>query len=396
MLDAEVQVVLDQFDLTVPDIGDLLDTYRSLISVEVAAIIDQRDSGDVVIPVVPFDDVVSGTVDDDLRATIRQRGCVIVRGTFERGLAEDWDQQLGEYLDTNQFWDRYAERDPVGASTGSRIAGVYWSRPQIEARQHDNMATVRQFLNGFWMHESEGRTWFDPDRDIGYPDRIRRREPGASSKGLNPHTDSASAAGWCLPENLLVNRHVFAGDVVGYDPYDAAYRTDPLGPIRLPSDVFRTFQGWTALSEMWPSDGVLHTIPIPVAASYLVLKGLAADCGLLPEEPESPRRIKADDLLVSALSPISAVYPGDTVWWHGDVIHSVGAAANETRWGNVMYIAATPSCPRNDEYATGMLDLFNSGESPKDFPNEGFEMQFTDRSRISDLNQRGRQMFALP
>ena len=100
MLDAEVQAVLDQFDLTVPDVGDLLDTYRSLISIEVAAIIDQRDRGDVVIPVVPFDDVVSGTLDDELRATIRQRGCVIVRGPFERGLAEDWDHQLGEYLDT--------------------------------------------------------------------------------------------------------------------------------------------------------------------------------------------------------------------------------------------------------------------------------------------------------
>ncbi len=396
MLDTETQAVLDQFRLTAADLGNLLDAYRSLMSAQVASIVDQRDGGGVVIPVVPFGDVASGTVDDDLRATIRQRGCVIVRGTFDRALAEDWDRQLGEYLDTNQFWNRYAERDPVGASTGSRIAGVYWSRPQIEARQHDNMATVRQFLNGFWRHKSEGRAWFDPTHDIGYPDRIRRREPGASSKGLNPHTDSASAAGWRLPENLLVNRHVLAGNVVGYDPYDAAYRTDPLGPIRLPSDVFRTFQGWTALSEMWPTDGVLHTIPIPAATSYLVLKGLAADCGLLPDEPESARRIRADDLLMPALSPISTVHPGDTVWWHGDVIHSVGAASNETRSGNVMYIAATPSCPRNDEYANGMVELFNFGESPKDFPNEGFEMQFTNRASTADLNPRGRQMFALP
>jgi hypothetical protein len=396
MLDTETQTVLDHVRLTAADLGNLLDAYRSLMSAQVAAIVDQRDGGGVVIPVVSFGDVASGTVDDDLRATIRQRGCVIVRGAFDRALAEDWDRQLGEYLDTNQFWNRYAERDPVGASTGSRIAGVYWSRPQIEARQHDNMATVREFLNGFWKHESEGRTWFDPTHDIGYPDRIRRREPGVSSKGLNPHTDSASAAGWRLPENLLVNRHVLAGNVVGYDPYDAAYRTDPLGPIRLPSDVFRTFQGWTALSEMWPTDGVLHAIPIPAAASYLVLKGLAADCGLLPDEPESPRRIKADDLLMPALSPISTVHPGDTVWWHGDLIHSVGAASNEIRSGNVMYIAATPTCPRNDKYANGMVELFNSGESPRDFPNEGFEMQFTNRASTADLNPRGRQMFALP
>jgi hypothetical protein len=53
------------------------------------------------------------------------------------------------------------------------IYPIYWSKPQIEARQDDNMAAVRRFLNGFWNHESQGRVWFDPDRDTAYPDRVR-------------------------------------------------------------------------------------------------------------------------------------------------------------------------------------------------------------------------------
>ena len=61
------------------------------------------------------------------------------------------------------------------------------------------MVAVRCFLNSFWRHESEGRVWFDPDRDTAYPDRIRRREPGSPSLGLSPHTDNGSIERWLLP-----------------------------------------------------------------------------------------------------------------------------------------------------------------------------------------------------
>ena len=390
---SEIESVLDQHRLTADDIGELFAEYRQAMDAEVTAVIAERSHLDSVFPVVDFADVAADNVDAAILDTIRRRGCVVIRNTFDRSLAETWDRGLAEYFATNRFWERYAERNPDEAATGSRISGVYWSRPQIQGRQHDNMAKVREFLNSFWTHESEGRTWFDPIHDIGFPDRVRRREPGAVAKGLKPHTDSASAAGWRAPENLLVNRHMMAGRIADYDPYDAAYRTDPVGTEPLPSDVFRTFQGWTALSEMWPTDGVLHTIPIPAAASYLVLKGIASECGAL-DEPV-PRRMTADEVLLPAVSPIPTVFPGDTVWWHGDLIHSVGAAANETRWGNVMYIAATPRCVRNDEYAFTMLDRFVRGASPKDFPDEDFEQDFAGRATIGDLNRRGMEMFRL-
>jgi hypothetical protein len=41
--------------------------------------------------------------------------------------------------------------------------------------------------------------------------------------------------------------------------------------------AFRTFQGWTALSEMHNDQGVLHTVPIPGAMAYLMLRPLLAD-----------------------------------------------------------------------------------------------------------------------
>ena len=93
--------------------------------------------------------------------------------------------------------------------------------------------------------------------------------------------------------------------------------------------------------------------------------------------------------------PIPAVGPGDTVWWHGDLYHSVADAANDTRWGNVMYIGAAPRCPRNDLYRADMFDRFARGASPLDFPAEDFEVEFEGRATPDDLTPLGREQFGL-
>src|SRR5262245_50928560 len=132
------------------------------------------------------------------------------------------------------------------------------------------MVAVRRFLNSFWKHESEGRIWFDPDRDTAYPDRVRRRPPGANSAGLSPHTDSGSIERWLLPAYQRVFRHIYAGDWAGHDPWDGAFRSE-VHEFRstVMCSAFRTFQGWTALSDMQPDQGVLHAVPIPAAMGYV-------------------------------------------------------------------------------------------------------------------------------
>ena len=61
-----------------------------------------------------------------------------------------------------------------------------------------------------------------------------------------------------------------------------------------------------------------------------------------------------------------------------------------------MYIAATPGCPRNDSYRSSMLERFESGLSPVDFPEEHFEADFSGRPSVDDLNPIGRAHFGLP
>ena len=38
--------------------------------------------------------------------------------------------------------------------------GIYWSRPQVQARQSESLTRVRAFLNRLWLSESEGRRQF--------------------------------------------------------------------------------------------------------------------------------------------------------------------------------------------------------------------------------------------
>ena len=263
------------------------------------------------------------------------------------------------------------------------------------------MVAVRGFLNGFWQHESEGRVWFDPSRDTAYPDRVRRRAPGSDSGGLSAHTDSGSIERWLLPASQQVFRHVFSGNWRAYDPWDGAYRTEVHEyPSTVMCSAFRTFQGWTALSDMQPTEGVLHTVPIPNAMAYLLLRALADDvaaddlCGAANGQA-LPVDERWHSVLLPALTPIPAVEPGDTVWWHGDMIHSVGSVSDQQGWGNVMYIPASPHCEKNAAYAEACGQAFLSGASPSDFAAEDYEASWSGRMKPQDLNAVGREQLGL-
>jgi len=389
-------------------IGDYAGVFaevESAMRAEVAEIVAARESGATVWPVVQRSDIVAGAVPAEVADAVRRRGCAVVRNTFSREQAEEWDRELVRYVDDNHFEETYQRIDDGvfgGLAEGKpAIFPIYWSAPQMEARQHPDMQAVRQFLNSFWKSESEGRVWFDPSRDTAYPDRVRRRAPGTTSAGLSAHTDSGSIERWLIPAYQQVFRHVFDGDWRSYDAWDGAFRTDvDEFTSTVMCSAFRTFQGWTALSDMQPEEGVLHVVPIPHAMAYMLLRALQDDvadgdlCGAANGQA-LPITEEFHSVLLPALSPIPAVEPGDTVWWHGDLIHSVAAVDDQKGWGNVMYIPATPGCAKNDAYAASCGTAFVDGRSPSDFAPEDYEVNWTGRPAAADLSDLGRAQLQL-
>jgi hypothetical protein len=371
---------------------------------DVAEIAAAGERGETVWPVISYADIEAGTVPASVRELLRRRGCLVVRGHFDRDQALGWDRDIVRYLDENGFFASYrGPGDEFFASVDStpEIYPVYWSAAQMQARQSDRMARVQAFLNSLWKHDSGGVRWFDPGRDSLYPDRIRRRRPGADSGGLGAHLDPGSLDLWMTRSYQNAFRHLFDGSVEQYDPWDAAHRTAAAQyPGTTMCSAFRTFQGWTALSDMAHDQGVLHTVPIPGAMAYLMLRPLLADvpdddmCGVT-DNRAFPVSEQWHSLLLSALTGIPDVRAGDSVWWHCDMIHSVAPVTDQRGWGNVMYIPAAPWCPRNERYAVSVREALATGSSPSDFPAEHYERDWTGRFRTSDLNQTGRRGLGL-
>ena len=370
------------------------------IKAEVDDITGARVRGETVWPVIDYADIAAGTVPADAAAKLGRRGCLVVRGHFDHEQALGWDRDIEQYVESNGFFENYrGPGDDFFSTVGSKpeIYPIYWSRAQMQARQSDRMAHVQTFLNRQWKNESEGVRWFDPARDSLYPDRIRRRPPGASSAGLGTHLDPGNLDLWMTQAYQQAFRHLFDGSIEQYDPWDAAYRT--AGPQYTGSTMcsaFRTFQGWTALSDMPHDQGVLHTVPIPGAMAYLMLRPLLPDvpddemCGVAINRT-FPASSRWHPLLTEALSGIPDVRAGDSVWWHCDMVHSVAPVQNQQGWGNVMYIPAAPWCPRNEQYSTSVQEAFLTGSSPEDFPQENYERTWTNRFAEAELNTTGRR-----
>ena len=374
---------------------------------EIADIQATRDRGEEVWPIIDYADIEAGTVSAETLALLKRRGCVVVRGHFDRTQAEQWDRDVVDYVESNHFFESYSgpADDFFGtldaAASKPEIYPVYWSSAQMEARQHPRMAKVQSFLNGQWTSQTDGHRWFDPDRDSLYPDRIRRRPPGATSGGLGTHLDPGTLDLWMTENYQQHFRHLFSGDFASYDPWDASYRTEgPQYPGSTMCSAFRTFQGWTALSEMPNDQGVLHTVPIARAMAYLMLRPLLSDvdeddmCSVQPNRT-FPVSERWHSVLLPAISAIPSVQPGDSVWWHCDMIHSVAPVSDQMGWGNVIYIPAAPWCSKNEQYADSVREAFLAGRSPSDFPPEDYEANWPNRFHVEQLSNIGRRGLGL-
>ena len=164
--------------------------------------------------------------------------------------------------------------------------------------------------------------------------------------------------------------------------------------------MFRTIQGWTALTEQGPGDGTLQLLPISNAISYVLLRALQDD---LPENElclaKPGRALGIDEEwhpdIYSAITTIQTVEPGDTVWWHPDVVHAVGNEHNGREFASVIYIGASPVCAKNKAYAQRQASHFLDGRSAPDFAAEDYEVDFKGRATVDDLTELGKQQMAI-
>jgi len=386
-----------------PDIMERFREIEARVSEDIRAIESSIQQGKSVIPEIMYSDIVNNNVDYKTIESLRRHGTVVIRNVFSREKSEEWFNQLNHYLDQNGYY----EQDDPGLDNyfsdlkadKPQICAVYWSKIQVQSRQSTEMSQTRSFLNRIWNYKKNSIMHFDPDRECTYADRIRMRQPGDTSLGLSPHVDGGSVERWLGENYQHVYRSLFQGNWQDYNPFNGEFRTEVEG-IDSPAvcRAFRTWQGWTALTPQGPGDGTLQLIPTILSIAYVLLRPFMQDvpeeilCGAVEGRAQAITE-EWHSLLLRGLVSIPNVEPGDSVWWHSDVVHAVEHEHKGNDVSSVMYIGCAPLCERNMRYLERQKKTFLEGRSSPDFAPEDFEKNYPDRSTMKDLNELGmRQM----
>lgn len=403
---AAVRASQQRLRAEVPDLAGRFARLSEALNDEVSAIRSEMLSGNAV-PEIAYADIAAGRVSPADTARILRRGCAVIRGVVDPAQIAEWNDEVVRYIDEVGYLLRMKDKAGLDKYFSALAAGrpqifsLYWSKPQMQARQHPNLAATRAWLNRLWTFEKDGVRFFDPDRQFNYADRIRRREAGDSTLGLSPHSDGGSVERWCEPTFHHLYRDVLQGDPFAFNPFDGEGRTQTREiPSPAVCSAFRTFQGWTALTRQGPGDGTLKLVPIARTMPWMLLRALQPDvpegdlCGAQPGRALGASEQWHPELLAGLVS-IPEVQPGDTVWWHSDIIHAVENQHTGSGYSNVIYIGAAPWCDKNQRFAERQAAAFLAGRSSPDFAPEDYELDFPGRATPADLSPLGLQQMGL-
>ena len=115
-----------------------------------------------------------------------------------------------------------------------------------------------------WKYEGASTLTSSAHMPTGYGGATLGHDPG-------PFSTHGCRDGRALdrPGYQKVYEHIFAGDWRAYDPFDATHRVHTHEiPSPAVCSMFRTYQGWTALTRQGPRDGTLRLIPMAAGIAY--------------------------------------------------------------------------------------------------------------------------------
>mmetsp|Transcript_22229 Transcript_22229/g.44759 ORF Transcript_22229/g.44759 Transcript_22229/m.44759 type:complete len:627 (+) Transcript_22229:56-1936(+) len=390
-------------DLTPPNLDEVWKELEQQVNARVEQVLKEGENW---IPFIDYDDILHDRVDAKTIERIKIAGVLKVRNTLSRETAEDYNRRMMRAMkhyfnvdpcDHQSYSSIYNDTNPKTFTLGG-VQELYYTHPQTEARQHPNMDVVRRWLNRLWSHvdKETQEVLCLPELETTYIDRWRHRLPRYDRQtGMKEHMDNGGMSRWAHPAWQQVYGAVLGGRLSEFDPWEVGRRAS------VSSSVFRTFQGWLALTPQGPRDGSLEVVPLLAEAiSYVMLRPLRGDvpahqlCGVNDlggsETLEITNRWHGP-LLRGKLS-VGQVQPGDTVWWHPDVIHGVESEHCGEHLSNVLYIPSAPMCPLNARCLRRQREAFEQGNAPPGFPNLRIERQSAEfRSTEKNLSSLGRQ-----
>ncbi|KAJ6468308.1 hypothetical protein C8R45DRAFT_1018246 [Mycena sanguinolenta] len=349
--------------------------------------------GTAYIPQVSFADL--DKLSETQIAEIKRKGTVVIKDVVDDDQARAWKTSLEEFVKANPQSHGFPEDN-------KQFFHLYWTKAQVQARAHPNMLAASIWLNNLY-HATSGQKvqGVDLATPLSYADRFRIRHPGLQWDYHPPHIDGGGIERWEDENFRACFADILSGQWSKHDPYALESRLEARTSLyRRPnqSSVFRTFQGWLALSKTAPGHGTLKVFPdVLLSNAYIILRPFfrplvsldskeildasnwAFDIstpdfpGIVPRDgsfgsPKPTTELHPHLLLDATMTSVPAVNPGDTVFWHCDVVHSVEEDHTGSEDSAVMYIPAVPLTPANARYVERQKDDFFKGVPPPDFP----------------------------
>ncbi|KAJ3901338.1 hypothetical protein F5879DRAFT_807506 [Lentinula edodes] len=329
---------------------------------------------------------------------IRRIGTVVIKDVVDDKEARAWQESLKEFIKVNPDV-------PGFPANNKQFFELYWTKPQVEARSHPNVLAASTWLNNLYRNSSasseKAMEGVDLSTPLTYADRFRIRHPGGGWASFPPHVDGGSIERWQDSAFRSCFNDILSGNWRKHDPYALNGRLEARSSLyhrANQASVFRTFQGWLAMSETAPTEGTLKVFPdVLLSNAYIILRpffrplvsahsaeildpnnwsydiSYADFPGIYPKDggfagpwptSESHPHLMLDKTMIS----VPKVMPGDTVFWHCDVVHSVEVDHTGQEDSAVMYIPAVPTTPMNKAYVEKQKECFLKSINPPDFP----------------------------
>lgn len=360
------------------------------------AIEEIEEKGISIIPTVEYSELDSLT--DEKLAEIKNRGTLVVKNVIPQSTAEGYKSEVLKYVEENPHTNGFPKDKKV-------VYELYWSKPQVKARSHPNLITTLNFMNGLWHASPEAEVCLQ--QNVSYADRLRIRNAGDDLFSLGPHADGGSVERWEDKEYTACYRSIFDGKWEDYDPFDADHRINAkqdLHDSKGSCSVFRTFQGWLAVSTIAPKEGAIQFAPkLKEVTAYYLLRPFfdendninfdATLPGAFPaKQLEFNNKTHPDLNLEKLMVSIPKVNPGDMVFWHCDTIHSVDPVHEGKHDSSVFYIPSSPLCMTNVAYGLYQREAFSRGLVAPDypgFPHDIGEQEHVGRATFNDVFEAG-------
>ncbi len=319
--------------------------------------------GSASIPIFQMKEIRDHGLSEEQSRQLKSSGCCVVRGVIPEADATALFQDMKKLVAENPG------RIMGWPAESPAMLRLYNSPTQITIRTHPNQILLQRTLNELF-HDESNETSPEP---LSYTDATRIRESGQPFLGLGPHIDAGSLCRWADPQYRKVYDRIFSGNPELHDAFDLGVRKNAdqfLFKANAHSVVFRSFQGWTALTPASPSAGTLMLYPnISSVIAYLVLRPFFSppanredvmDASKWTFDPESswfPGTMKDQSQRLSptshphlrlqkCLTYIPKMSPGDTVWWHTDVSLHGDCPRETTRYTCLLLIDVSCRRPR--------------------------------------------------